>query len=153
LDTSFDCITSYMLGFKPIGKLKGLATKNMLDERLLGYVRVKTVIANLADKSKRIDVDCLVDTGAIYTLIPRDLLEKVGTRATGARRFKLANGKVEEYSVGEAYVEVQGIGATSLLVFGPEESQPLLGVTTLELLGLQVDPVSGQLKPLELYLL
>jgi len=141
-----------VLGFKPIGKLKGVAIKNMPDERLLGYVRVKTVIANLADKSKRIHVDCLVDTGAIYTLIPRDLLEKVGTRTTGARRFKLANGKVEEYPVGEAYVEVQGIGATSLLVFGPEKSQPLLGVTTLELLGLQVDPVSGQLKPLELYL-
>jgi aspartyl protease family protein len=125
----------------------------MLDERLLGYVRVKAVVANLADKTKKIDVDCLVDTGAIYTLIPRDLLEKVGTRTTGSRRFKLANGKVEEYPVGEAYVEVQGIGAISLLVFGPEKSQPLLGVTTLELLGLQVDPVSGQLKPLELYLL
>ena len=98
-------------------------------------------------------MDCLVDTGAIYTLIPSDLLEKVGTRTTGARRFKLANDQVEEYPVGEAYIEVQGIGATSLLVFGPEKSQPRLGVTTLELLGLQVDPVSGQLKPLELYLL
>ena len=125
----------------------------MLNERLLGRERVKTVIANLTDKTRRIDVDCLVDTGAIYTLIPRDLLEKVGTRTTGARRFKLANGKVEEYPVGEAYVEVQGIEATSLLVFGPEKSQPLPGVTTLELLGLQVDPVSRQLKPLELYLL
>jgi len=119
----------------------------------LGYVRVKTIIGNLADKTRRIDVNCLVDTGAIYTLIPRDLLEKVGTKATGSRRFKLANGQVEEYTVGEAYVEVNGIGATSLVVFGPGKSQPLLGVTTLEVLGFQVDPVSGQLKPLELYLL
>ena len=119
----------------------------------MGYVRVKTIIGNLADKTRRIDVNCLVDTGAIYTLIPRDLLEKVGTKATGSRRFKLANGQVEEYTVGEAYVEVNGIGATSLVVFGPGKSQPLLGVTTLEVLGFQVDPVSGQLKPLELYLL
>jgi len=86
-------------------------------------------------------------------MIPRDLLEKVETRATGSRRFKLANGEIAEYPTGEAYVEVQGIGATSIVVFGPEKSQPLLGVTTLESLGLQVDPVSGQLKPLELYLL
>ncbi len=119
----------------------------------MGYVRVKAVIANAADRAKKIDVGCLVDTGAIYTMIPRELLEKVGARTTGSRRFRLANGKVEEYPVGEAYVEVQGIGATSLLVFGPENSQALLGVTTLELLGLQVDPVAGQLKPLELYLL
>jgi clan AA aspartic protease len=120
---------------------------------VLGYVKVKAVIANPADKLKKLDVDCLVDTGAIYTMIPRSLLEKVGVRTTGSRRFKLANGKVEEYPVGEAYVEVGKVGATSLLVFGPEDAQPLLGVTTLELLGLQVDPVAGQLKPLELYLL
>jgi predicted aspartyl protease len=119
----------------------------------LDYAKVKAVIANPADKMKKLDVDCLVDTGAIYTMIPRGLLEKVGVRITGSRRFKLANGKVEEYPVGEAYVEVGKAGATSLLVFGPEDAQPLLGVTTLELLGLQVDPVAGQLKPLELYLL
>jgi len=34
-----------------------------------------------------------------------------------------------------------------------ENAMPLLGVTTLELLGLQVDPVSGELKPLELFML
>jgi aspartyl protease family protein len=119
----------------------------------MGYVRVKAVIANSADRRKRIDVECLADTGAIYTMIPKDLLGKVLTASTGTRRFKLANGNVEQYDVGEAYVEVQNIGATSLVVFGPENSTPLLGVTTLELLGLQVDSVSGQLKPLELYLL
>lgn len=135
-----------------VDKLKG-ASQDLLIGPLLGYVRVKAIIANLADRTKKIDVDCLVDTGAIYTMIPRDLLEKVATKTTGSRRFKLANGKTEEYPVGEAYVEVQGIGATSLLVFGPEKSQPLLGVTTLELLGFQVDPVSGELQPLELYLL
>jgi predicted aspartyl protease len=39
------------------------------------------------------------------------------------------------------------------VVFGGPEMTPLMGVTTLELLGLQVDPVGGELKPLELYLL
>jgi predicted aspartyl protease len=86
-------------------------------------------------------------------MVPRVVLDKVGTGITRTRRFKLANGKVEEFPVGEAYIEVQGIGATSLIVFGPEDSQPLLGVTTLELLGLQIDPISGELKPLDLYLL
>lgn len=119
----------------------------------MGYVRVKADIANPANRSKKISVDCLVDTGAIYTMIPGVFLEKVNTEITGTRRFKLANGKVEEFPIGEAYVEVEGIGATSLVVFGAEDSQPLLGVTTLELLGLQVNPISGELKPLDLYLL
>lgn len=120
---------------------------------MLGNVRVKTVIANPVDRTRRIELDCLVDTGAVYTMIPRGVLEKIQAGITGSRRFKLGNGKVEQYDVGEAYVEVQSVGATSLVVFGPEGSTPLLGVTTLELLGFQVDPVSGELKPLELYLL
>lgn len=119
----------------------------------MGNVRVKTVIANPVDRTRRIELDCLVDTGAVYTMIPRGVLEKIQAGITGSRRFKLGNGKVEQYDVGEAYVEVQSVGATSLVVFGPEGSKPLLGVTTLELLGFQVDPVSGELKPLELYLL
>lgn len=119
----------------------------------MGYVRARAIVANPADRTKSIDLDCLADTGAIYTMIPRDLLESISVRTSGSRRFKLANGKTEEYMIGEAYVEVQNVGATSLVVFGPEKSTPLLGVTTLELLGFQVDPVSGQLKPLELYLL
>jgi predicted aspartyl protease len=85
-------------------------------------------------------------------MIPRDLLRKIGVGTSGSRRFKLANGKVEEYEVGEARVEVEKIVATSLIVFGPENTAPLLGVTTLELLGLQVDPLSGAVKPMDLYL-
>jgi clan AA aspartic protease len=119
----------------------------------LGYVRVKAKISNPANQTKQIELECLVDTGAIYTMIPRDLLNKIDIGKSGSRRFKLANGKVEEYEVGEARVEIDEVAATSLVVFGPENATPLLGVTTLELLGFQVDPISGQIKPLEFYLL
>ena len=47
----------------------------------------------------------------------------------------------------------EGLGATSMVVFGLEEATALLGVTSLEFLGLQVDPLTGKLKPLELLLL
>ena len=66
-------------------------------------------IANPADRSRNVSVDCLVDSGAFYTMIPRSLLEKVGTKITGTRRFKLADGRMEEFPIGEAYVEVDGI--------------------------------------------
>jgi len=71
---------------------------------------------------------------------------------TGVRRFKVASGEIREYPVGEAYIEIEGLGATSVVVFGPGEAAFLLGVTSLELLGLQVDPLAGRLKPLELLL-
>ncbi len=69
------------------------------------------------------------------------------------RKFKKASGEVVEYPVSEAYIVIEDKGVTSLVVIGPNELPPLLGVTTLELLGLQVDPVTGKLKPLELMLL
>jgi len=119
----------------------------------MGYVKVAAKIYNPADRSKPIHLELLADTGAIYTAIPRSLLEKINVKPTSKRRFKLANGRVERYPTGEAYVEVAGEGATSIIGFLPEGSTPLLGVTTLELLGLQVDPTTGELKPLELLLL
>jgi len=119
----------------------------------MGYVKVAAKIYNPADRSKPIQLDLLADTGAIYTAIPASLLENLNIKPTSTRRFKLANGKVERYPTGEAYVEVAGEGVTSIIVFLPEGSTPLLGVTTLELLGLQVDPTTGELKPLELLLL
>jgi len=119
----------------------------------MGYVKVGAKIYNPADRSKPIYLDLLANTGAIYTAIPASLLEKINIKPTATRRFKLSNGKVERYQTGEAYIEVAGEGATSIIAFLPEGSTPLLGVTTLELLGLQVDPTTGELKPLELLLL
>ena len=119
----------------------------------MGYVKVAAKIYNPADRSKPIHLDLLAGTGAIYTAIPANLLEKINVKPTSTRRFKLANGKVERYPTGEAYVEVAGEGATSIIAFLPEGSTPLLGITTLELLGLQLDPTTGELKPLELLLL
>jgi predicted aspartyl protease len=47
------------------------------------------------------------------------------------------------------YIRVKGRGVTSLVVIGSNNIHPILGVTTLELLGFHVDPVTGELKPLE----
>ena len=116
-------------------------------------MRVKAKISHPVDRSRNVKTDLLADTGAIYTALPADLLHKVGVTPTGKRKFKLANGKVETYPTAEVFVEVDEQGVTSLVAFLPETATPLLGVTTLELLGLQVDPTTGKLKPLELLLL
>jgi len=119
----------------------------------MGYVRVEGRVANTKDRSKSEVVEFLADTGSIYTMIPESTLKKLDIEKTGARRFKIASGEIREYPVGEAYIEIEGLGATSVVIFGPEETTSLLGVTSLELLGLQVDPLTGTLKPLELLLL
>jgi predicted aspartyl protease len=105
------------------------------------------------DHDLKLELDFLVDTGAIYTVIHRSHADKVRLKELGRRKFRTGSGIVE-LPVAEAYVVIGGEGVTSLVgVSSDEETPVLMGVTTLELLGLQVDPVSGKLKPLELLIL
>ncbi len=118
----------------------------------MGFVRVKAKVWNVERPEVAREVVLLADTGAIYTVLPRSLLEEMGVSSVGRRRFRLANNKVIERDVGIIGIEVQGIRVYTLAVFG-DEGVYLLGVTTLEELGLEVDPVKGELRPMELLLM
>jgi len=119
----------------------------------MGYVRVRGFVANPLRRDLRVEVEFIVDTGTIYTMIPRGIAERLNLQVIDRRKFRPANGEVVEYPVSEAYIVVEDRGVTSLVVIGPNNVQPLLGVTTLELLGLEVDLTTGRLKPMELMLL
>jgi len=119
----------------------------------VGYVKVKGFVAHSLKRGKRLELEFLADTGAMYTSLPESLLKKLEIVPVGKRSFLITSGERKEFAVGEAYIEVEGVGVTSLVLYGSEGVPSLLGVTTLELLGLQVDPTTGKLKPAELYLL
>lgn len=118
----------------------------------MGYIGVKAVVWNPAEPSRRGEVEMLVGTGAVYTLLPRSLLESLGIRPLGRSKFRLADGRVMEREVGVIGIEVMGERAYTTVIFG-EEGIYLLGVVALKELGLEVDPVRGQLRPLELLLM
>jgi len=118
----------------------------------MGIVRVKGKVYNI-DKTKHVEVEFIVDTGAIYTGVPENLLERIGVRRLSKRKFTLANGSTVYLDVGEGRIEVDGRETVTLIIFLPKDSKPLLGSTTLELLGLEVDPITKRLKETELLLL
>jgi predicted aspartyl protease len=76
----------------------------------------------------------------------------MGVKNIGKRKFKLANNQIVERDVGIIGIEVQGIHAHTLAILG-DEGIYLLGATTLEELGLEVDPVKRELRPTELLLM
>jgi len=119
----------------------------------IGHVRVRGVIANPLDRNLKQELEFIVDTGAIYTVIPQSVAQKQQLQEVDTRRFKPASGEVVEYPVSEAYITIQGKGVTSVVALAAEKTPILLGVTTLELLGPQVDPATGRLTPLELMIL
>jgi len=100
-----------------------------------------------------VELEFIVDAGAIYTVISKSVAEGLRLKETGRRKFKIANGNVMEYPISEAYIVINGEGVTSVVAIADEKTPVLLGVTTLELLGLRVDPATGKLTPLELMML
>ena len=118
----------------------------------MGSVKVRAKVWNIENPKLSREVELLAGTGAIYTVLPSSLLKELNVRAIGRRKFKLANNRVVERDVGLMGIEVEGRFTHTIVVFG-EEDVYLLGVTTLEELGLEVDPVRGVLVPMELLLM
>ena len=119
----------------------------------MGYVRVKVKISNIERPEKSREIELIADTGAIYTIVKRKTLEELEIKPIGRKRFKLADGDVIERDVGICRIDIGEVFTHSIVVFGEEKDAELLGVTTLEELGLQVDPVTGELKQMDLMLL
>ena len=115
----------------------------------LGHTVAKVRLYNPHDLSRCLDLELLVDTGSTYTWIKRGRLEKLGIRPMGRRRFRTIEGRVVEREIGEAIVECLGERATCIIVFAEEDDVEVLGVTALENLALEVDPVTKQLKKAE----
>ncbi|HCS79501.1 TPA: aspartyl protease [Patescibacteria group bacterium] len=114
------------------------------------YLDVK--IANLIDPQRSKKVQFLVDSGAVYSVVPEKDLKQLGITDTDTERFTLANGEVIEKAVGNALFEFQGKKRSSPVVFGAKDVY-LLGAVTLESLGVILDPINRQLRPLPMLMM
>ena len=98
------------------------------------------------------EFDALVDTGATYTSVPRDTLERLRIEPQEEATFILANG--QSVSLGMAWIRLRldGREQPTLVIFGDPGSTVLLGASTLEGFRLGVDAVNRQLIPTPGYL-
>lgn len=99
------------------------------------------------DGERRLDIEALVDTGASFTMVPSNLLDELGVAPADKVTLELADGRQVEYDMGRAMASIDGRTEATLVVFGDENADPLLGAYTLEGLRLAVDPVHGRLIP------
>lgn len=98
-------------------------------------------------------IDAMVDSSATYTVLPASLLERLGVDSHSTRHFRLADGSRVERRFGRTWIRIDGMADVSPVVFWDEESLPLLGAVTLEILGLGIDPVNRRLIPVDALLL
>ena len=107
----------------------------------MGLTKVTAKITNIEGHHACLEALMLVDTGATDSLVPAEELDKIGVRREGRMTYELADGSVKEFDFGLVRIEFMGETTAGRVIFGESGSEPLLGVTALESVGIMVDPV------------
>ena len=118
----------------------------------MGLTHKNLIVKERRNAKRAIEVMFLVDSGAIYSVVPGSLLRKIGVKPYKTVEFTLADGRTLKRKVGDAYFELNGIGGAAPVIFGERDDEPLLGATTLESLGLALDPFRRELYPARMML-
>ena len=119
----------------------------------MGITFTKAKISNPRNPRRGVvELEFLIDTGAIYSVVPAATARELGLKKLQRQEFTLADGTHRTYAVGEAFFQVGDQSGTSKVVFGPPNATPLLGALTLESLGLMVNPVTREVSPMRLFL-
>ena len=114
----------------------------------MGATHVTVRITNPADSDRYWEGLFLVDTGATDSLVPRPHLEAICLEPEGKRVYELADGSEIAVDVAVAKIEFMGEFVGGTVIFGDADAEPLLGVTVLESVGIEVDPVNQRLRRL-----
>ncbi|AAL62843.1 MULTISPECIES: aspartyl protease family protein [Pyrobaculum] len=114
----------------------------------MGHVFVK---AKFRGKGEVVYDEILVDTGATFTVLPLEVADKL-IETPFTVELKLGNGEKVVAKVYVAEAEIEGRrGPVRIVAF--KGAIPVIGVDTLETLGLRVNPVTGKLEKTEYYML
>jgi len=114
----------------------------------MGLTSVTVRLKPASGNGAAYESEFLVDTGATDSMAPAGELRKIGVAEVGKMAYKLADGSIQSYPFGLVTIEFMGEVTAGRVIFGPDDSRPLLGVTALESVGIFVDPTHKTLKRL-----
>ena len=114
----------------------------------MGAAHVTVTIRNPAAPERCWEGLFLVDTGATDSLVPRPHLEAIGLAPKGRRVYQPADGSEIAMDIAVGEIEFMGETVGGTILFGAADAEPLLGVTALGSVGIEVDPLDQRLKRL-----
>jgi aspartyl protease family protein len=118
----------------------------------MGLTYINADIANPARPKRTERLEFLIDTGAFYSVIPANVLRKLGIKPHSRRTFTLADGSQITRRIGDVLFGFDGRRGASPVIFGQKDDSTLLGSVSLEALGLMIDPLKRELRPLPMVL-
>ena len=118
----------------------------------MGLTHVTVALKGFDASNGTYEADFLVDTGANFTVLPAKSVKKLGIKPIKKQQFSLADGTIVERSLGHTMVEINGDKSPTTVILGEKDDAPLIGVITLEEMGLMVHPFERMLVPMKLML-
>ena len=98
-----------------------------------------------ADLARLAPVRFLVDTGAMYSVVSPELAQELGVEFTASTTVITADGARWQIPLAFAYMRVMDREGT-IILGAMNVPEPLLGATSLQILGLKADPVNERLE-------
>ena len=114
----------------------------------MSTTHVTVLVRNPANPDQKWEGLFLVDTGAVDTLVPGKYLKQIGLSPKAKRTYELTDGSEVKLDITTGELEFMGDIVGSTIIFGGDDAEPILGVTALESVGIEVDPRTQQLKRL-----
>lgn len=118
----------------------------------MGLTVLEVEVGNPANPNVTEKVESLVDSGAIYSVVPAPILDKLGIKPLTQQEFRLADGTKIVRKKGIALFKYGDRIGGADVIFGEAEDSLLLGAFTLEALGLSLNPLKRELTPLPMIL-
>ncbi len=118
----------------------------------MGLTILEIEVGNPAAPDDTRELEFLIDSGAIYSVVPTPVLDELGIKPIAEQTFRLADGSKISRKKGVALFRYGKAVGGADVIFGEEGDSQLLGAFTLEALGLALDPLKRELKPLPMIL-
>src|SRR3972149_7834867 len=118
----------------------------------MGLTILEIEVGNPANPDVTEKIEFLIDAGAVCSVVPTPILERLGIKPLAEQEFRLANGTKIVRQKGIALFKYGYRLGGADVIFGEEGDSILLGAFTLEALGLVLDPLRRELKPLPMIL-
>jgi len=123
----------------------------------LGHVYVEATFYNAVDyvqylegrlklgDVRKAEVKALVDTGATFPALPREIVSQLALPSLGEHPAETAEGAGKVELAANVIIEIDDRIAQSPIIIRPEGTTPLIGIVALEQMGYKVDPTTGKL--------
>ena len=121
---------------------------NIAGMSVMGLIYVTVGLSNPPATDAAEEVNAMVATGSLLSIFPTNMLERLGIRRIGQRRLHGFGGVTTRPS-GTVNLTYGGEIAGVTVIFGKDHDPAIMGLIALQSLGFNVDPVAGELTPVE----